>query len=86
MTHGDVMGFESAGERVDGVKLGIAHFPKELIIMPREWCRTMGDLVRDSEFEEGGHFAAWERPEVLVKELQGMFGKGGEADASELLN
>jgi hypothetical protein len=27
---------------------------------------------------QGGHFAAWERPDVIVNDLQAMFGKSGQ--------
>jgi len=35
--------------------------------------------VFESEYESGGHFAAWERPEAVVKDLRKMFGKSGGA-------
>lgn len=36
-------------------------------------------MVFESEYEDGGHFAAHERPEQLVDDLFKMFGKGGGA-------
>ena len=39
----------------------------------------MGPVVFESEYESGGHFAAWERPDAIVKDLREMFGKGGGA-------
>jgi len=32
-----------------------------------------------SENERGGHFAAWERPDVIAGDLRAMFKKGGGA-------
>lgn len=32
-----------------------------------------------AEHRKGGHFAAWEVPEVLVGDLRKMFGRGGAA-------
>ena len=61
------------------VKLGLAHFPRELTVVPKTWGRTMGPVVYESEYERGGHFAAWERPDAIVRDLRGMFGKGGGA-------
>jgi len=61
------------------VKLGLAHFPREITIVPKTWGRTMGPVVFESENESGGHFAAWERPEVIVRDVRGMFGRGGGA-------
>ena len=39
----------------------------------------MGPVVFESEYESGGHFAAWERPKAIVGDLRKMFGKGGGA-------
>lgn len=61
------------------VKLGLAHFPKELTVVPKSWGRTMGPVVYQSEHESGGHFAAWEKPEAIVSDLHKMFGKRGGA-------
>lgn len=61
------------------VPLGIARFPKDLILLPKLWHHTMGPIVYESEHESGGHFAAWERPDAVVKDLRAMFGKSGGA-------
>ena len=61
------------------VKLGQAYFPKELTVVPTTWGRTMGPVVFESINESGGHFAAWEKPEVIARDLHRMFGKGGGA-------
>jgi pimeloyl-ACP methyl ester carboxylesterase len=36
---------DRASQWVDGVKLGLAHFPKELSVVPRIWGHTLGRLV-----------------------------------------
>lgn len=59
------------------VKLGLAHFPREITVVPRVWGRTLGPVVYQSEHERGGHFAAWERPQAIAEDLQKMFGRGG---------
>lgn len=61
------------------MKLGLAHFPKELTVVPKLWGRTMGPVVYESVNESGGHFAAWERPGLVVRDLRSMFGRGGGA-------
>ena len=33
----------------------------------------------ESENSSGGHFAAWEKPEVIAGDLRIMFGRGGGA-------
>ena len=59
------------------VKLGIAHFPREINVVPNTWAATLGPVILQSEHEKGGHFAAWERPEAIVGDLSKMFEKGG---------
>lgn len=50
------------------------------IWMPPATCgRTLGPVVFENVHEDGGHFAAHERPEELVGDLRKMFGKGGGA-------
>jgi hypothetical protein len=57
----------------------IAYNPKELSLPPKTWCRTLGDVVFESDNPSGGHFYASERPEWLARDLKTMFGKGGGA-------
>lgn len=59
--------------------LGISFFPKELFHPPRDFARTMGNVVFESQHFKGGHFAAHERPEDLADDLKKMFGKNGAA-------
>ncbi|RYN95084.1 hypothetical protein AA0120_g3820 [Alternaria tenuissima] len=68
---------ERTSQWVDRVKLGVAHFPNEITVVPRLWAKTLGPLVHESINDKGGHFAAHERPDVIVADLQKMFGKGG---------
>ena len=64
-------------EYIPGVKLGLAHFPKEISCVPKTWGETLGEVVLQSEHDKGGHFAAWEVPEAIAKDLKDMFGPGG---------
>ncbi|KAI0805716.1 Alpha/Beta hydrolase protein [Xylaria sp. FL0064] len=68
-----------AGISVPGTKMGFSYFPKEIFSTPREWNRRLGDVVFEREHERGGHFPAWEQPELLVGDLRVIFGKGGGA-------
>ncbi|OCH86439.1 alpha/beta-hydrolase [Obba rivulosa] len=61
------------------VPLGLSFFPKELVVIPRVWSRTIGNVVQESEYERGGHFAAHEKPEELAGDVRKMFAKGGPA-------
>lgn len=59
------------------VKLGLAHSPRELTVIPSTWAHTLGPVVYESFKKRGGHFAAWEIPGEISSDLQAMFGKGG---------
>ncbi|TGO51301.1 hypothetical protein BOTNAR_0361g00010 [Botryotinia narcissicola] len=63
------------------VKLGLTFNPKELIVVPKAWGRKLGDVVfeSDNSKEGGGHFYAYEKPELLARDVRAMFGKGGGA-------
>ncbi len=61
------------------VPMGIARFAKDVILLPKLRNHTLGTIVFESEHAKGGHFAAWERPDDVVKDLRTMFGKGGGA-------
>ena len=41
------------------------------------WNKTLGNVVFEKEHDTGGHFAAYEKPELLAVDLQEMFGKKG---------
>jgi hypothetical protein len=62
-----------------GVKLGFSHFPMDLMVLPSTWVRTQGETVFEKAHENGGHFAAWERPTWIVEDVREMFGKKGGA-------
>jgi pimeloyl-ACP methyl ester carboxylesterase len=52
---------------------GYAAFAKEISTPPREWVERGFNLIRFTEFDRGGHFAALERPEDLVTEIREFF-------------
>ena len=50
-------------------------FPDELFQAPRHWVKTAyHKLVYYNVAEKGGHFAAWEVPEVFAGEMRAAFG------------
>ncbi|KZP08679.1 alpha/beta-hydrolase, partial [Athelia psychrophila] len=61
------------------IPMGVTYFPKELVSLPRAWMRRQGNLVFSNEHDKGGHFAAFEQPELLAGDLRKMFGRGGPA-------
>ena len=64
-------------EWIPHVKLGLAHFPREINVVPLTWGHTLGPVCYQSEHERGGHFAAWEVPGAIAGDLMNMFGRGG---------
>ncbi|MET0202309.1 MAG: epoxide hydrolase [Gaiellaceae bacterium] len=58
------------------VKLPVAYtvFPDELFQAPRHWVKhAYHNLVYYNEAPKGGHFAAWEEPEIFSQELRAAF-------------
>jgi pimeloyl-ACP methyl ester carboxylesterase len=54
--------------------VAVTVFPAEIYQAPRSWAeRTFGNLIYWNEVEAGGHFAAWEQPELLSDELRAAF-------------
>ena len=45
----------------------------------RRSLRAKARVVFESEHETGGHFAAYEKPDLLVGDLRRMFGRSGPA-------
>ena len=58
-----------AGERVS-VPAAVADFPAEIVRAPPDWAeRLLSDLRRWTEMPRGGHFAAFEEPELLAEDV-----------------
>ena len=54
--------------------VGCSIFPKEIIPAPRGWAeRVYRNLIYWNELERGGHFAAFEQPELFVQEVRSCF-------------
>lgn len=64
---------------VPTVPLGISYYPKDLFAVPSSWGKCLGPVVYESMHTHGGHFAAFEEPELFVGDLQSMFGDDGGA-------
>ncbi|KAJ5787180.1 hypothetical protein N7457_002170 [Penicillium paradoxum] len=61
------------------VRFAVAQFREELIMWPMAWYRSIGNVVQETEFEHGGHFAAWEVPELLASDIKKFLGNNGPA-------
>src|ERR671911_240200 len=54
------------------VPVGFTTFPGEIWASPRSWAETAygSDLSYFNEAAKGGHFAAWEEPDVFASEVR----------------
>ena len=56
------------------VPVGFTTFPGELWAAPRSWVETVyPGLAYFNEVDRGGHFAAWEEPELFSTEVRAAF-------------
>ena len=55
------------------VPTGAAIFPAEIFVTPRAWAEAAYDLRHWSVMSEGGHFAALEKPDLYLNDLQIFF-------------
>jgi pimeloyl-ACP methyl ester carboxylesterase len=56
------------------VPVGFTTFPGEVIPAPRSWVeKVYPTLTYFHEASKGGHFAAWEEPELFATEIQAAF-------------
>jgi pimeloyl-ACP methyl ester carboxylesterase len=58
------------------VKLPVAFtvFPGEIFQAPRHWVKkAYHNLIYFNEVDRGGHFAAWEEPEIFSEEMRAAF-------------
>ena len=61
---------------VKGVSLPVAVsvFPDEIYEAPKSWAeKAYPNLIHYNKLNKGGHFAAWEQPELLTAELRAGF-------------
>ncbi len=56
------------------IPVAVSAFPDELYQAPRSWTeRAYPKLVYYNKLDKGGHFAAWEQPQVFSEELRASF-------------
>jgi len=66
----------AAGSAPPDVRLpvGFTTFPEEIFAAPRSWAeKVYPTLAYFNEAERGGHFAAWEEPELFATEVRAAF-------------
>ncbi len=56
--------------------VGVSIYPKEIFRASRRWAeKHMSNIIHWNELPKGGHFAAWEQPELYVTEIRDCFRK-----------
>jgi pimeloyl-ACP methyl ester carboxylesterase len=56
------------------IPVAVSAFPDELYQAPRSWTeRAYPKLIHYNRLDKGGHFAAWEQPQLLSEELRAGF-------------
>ena len=66
----------AAAQKTDqiSVPVAITVFPQEVYRAPESWARrAFHNLIYFHEADRGGHFAAWEHPELFAAELRAAF-------------
>ena len=67
--------FKDPGYAPVHVPTGCSIFPREIFRLSRRWAETrFKDLRYWNELDRGGHFAAFEQPELFGDELRAFFG------------
>jgi pimeloyl-ACP methyl ester carboxylesterase len=52
----------------------VSAFPDELYQVTRSWTeRAYPKLIYYNKLDKGGHFAAWEQPQLFVAEVRAAF-------------
>jgi pimeloyl-ACP methyl ester carboxylesterase len=56
------------------IPVAVSVFPGEQYQAPRSWAeRAYPDLIYFNKVDKGGHFAAWEQPELFSQEIRAAF-------------
>jgi pimeloyl-ACP methyl ester carboxylesterase len=57
-----------------GIPVAVSAFPDEVHQVPRSWAeRAYPKLIYYNRHDKGGHYAAWEQPELLVTDIRAAF-------------
>jgi pimeloyl-ACP methyl ester carboxylesterase len=52
----------------------VSVFPDEIYQAPQSWAeRAYPKLIHYNKLDKGGHFAAWEQPELFSEEVRAGF-------------
>jgi pimeloyl-ACP methyl ester carboxylesterase len=57
-----------------GIPVAVSAFPDEVVQTPRSWtAKAYPNLIYYNRPEKGGHFAAWEQPDIFAREVRAAF-------------
>lgn len=63
--------FSGGSDNTIAVATGVSSFPKEIVRTPRAWAEKRYQNIQYwNDLEKGGHFAAFEQPELFVEEMR----------------
>ena len=79
--HGGLLGAPLLGEQAAtsspkhvAIPVAVSVFPDEIYAAPRSWAeKAYPKLIYYNKLDKGGHFAAWEQPELFTTELRAAF-------------
>src|SRR3712207_2228269 len=72
-------GYQAGGGPFDAfdiptLPVAVTVFPAEIYRAPRSWGeQSFGNLIYWNEVDKGGHFAAWEQPQLFSEEVRAAF-------------
>jgi pimeloyl-ACP methyl ester carboxylesterase len=72
-------GYQAGGGPFDAfdiptLPVAVSVFPAEIYRAPRSWGeQAFGNLIYWNEVDKGGHFAAWEQPQLFCEEVRAAF-------------
>jgi pimeloyl-ACP methyl ester carboxylesterase len=56
------------------IPVAVSAFPDEIYAAPRSWAeRAYPKLIYYNKLDKGGHFAAWEQPQLFTSEMRAAF-------------
>ena len=56
------------------IPVAVSVFPDEIEAVPRSWAeRAYPKLIHYNKLDKGGHFAAWEQPQLFSEEVRAGF-------------
>ncbi|HEX6542327.1 MAG TPA: epoxide hydrolase, partial [Ktedonobacterales bacterium] len=56
------------------IPVAVSAFPDEVVQTPRSWAeQAYPNLIHYNKLDKGGHFAAWEQPQLFTEEVRAAF-------------